>query len=195
MYRLALLLALLPAFGVSALAQTFHDYECGTDVSVSGSRPITFVKDVVARADLMVRAGIGRAESHLSTDAREIYTTYELVTPRVLFASRSVTQRFGLDSAELLVVAQMGGTILRDGRADCPLSMSYSDSTTLKPGMDAVLLLYERNGLLYVMFDGVFEVRGSAVVLPKASLSDGEQFKGMPVDRFIAHLLTLKDGP
>jgi hypothetical protein len=91
-------------------------------------------------------------------------------------------------------MAQVGGTILRDGRADCPLSMWYSDTTTLTRGMDAVLLLYERNGLFYDGLDGVFEVRDSAIVLPKARLSDGEQFKGMPVDRFIAHVLSLRDG-
>ena len=192
MYRcLGLLLALLPAFGLSAMAQTLRDYQCGTTVTVSSTRPITFMKDVVAQADLIVRAGIGRGTSHLSNDAREIFTTYELVTPRVLFTSRSVPPRFGLDSAGLLVMAQRGGTIFRDGRTDCPLSMSDSETTTLTPGMDAVLLLTMWDGQFYG-FDGVFEVRDSGIVLPKAAPNDGEQFKGMPVDRFIAHVLALK---
>ena len=195
MYRcVGLLLALLPAFGLSVMAQTFRDYECGTTVTVSSSRPITFMKDVVAGADLIVRAGIGRATSHLSKDARKIFTTYELVTPNVLFTSPSVPPGFGLDSAGLLVMAQVGGTIFRDGRTDCPLSMSESRSTTLTPGMNAVLFLTMWDGQFYVWLDGVFEVRDSAIVLPKAGPSDGEQFKGMPVDRFIARVLTIKDG-
>jgi hypothetical protein len=190
---LGLLLALLPAFGLSAMPQTFRDYECETTLTVSGSRPITFMKDVVARADLIVRAGIGRSTSYLSEDAREIFTTYELVTPRVLFTSPSVPPRFGLDSAGSLLMAQQGGTIFRDGRTDCPLSMSVSESTTLQRGMDVVLLLSMWKGQFYG-FDGVFEVRDSKIVLPKAEPSDGEQFKGMPVDRFIARVLTIKNG-
>lgn len=204
MYRcLGLLLALVPAFGLSAAGQ-FRDYQCGTTVTVGSERPITFLKDVVARADLIVRAGIGRGTSHLSKDAREIYTTYELVTPRVLFASPAVTQRFGVDSAEMRVMAQRGGTIFRDGRMDCPLSMSDPETTTLTPGMDAVLLVsmsvgkanmvgMAADGQFYGPIDGVFEVRDSAIVLPKAAPNDGEQFKGMPVDRFIAYVLALKE--
>ena len=194
MYRyLSLLLALLPAFGLSAMAQTFRDYQCGTTMYMSTRRTIPFMKDVVARADLIVRAGIGRGTSHLSDDARKIFTTYELVAPRVLFTSRSVPPRFGLDSAGSLVMAQLGGTIFRDGRTDCPVSMSVSESATLTPGMDVVLLLLMWDGQFYG-FDGVFEVRDSAIVLTNAGPSDGEQFKRMPVDRFIARVLTIKDG-
>jgi hypothetical protein len=75
MYRFALLLALLPAFGMSALAPTFRDLPCGTTVTVTSSRPSTFVKDVVARADLIVRAGIGAAATFPRTRAKSIRRT------------------------------------------------------------------------------------------------------------------------
>jgi hypothetical protein len=77
---------------------------------------------------------------------------------------------------------QRGGTIFRDGRTDCPLSMSDPETTSLTAGMDAVLLLMLRNGQFLDPLDGVFEVRDSAIILPKAELNDGEQFKGMPVE-------------
>jgi hypothetical protein len=50
-----------------------------------------------------------------------------------------------------------------------------------------------RNGQFLDPLDGVFEVRDSAIILPKAELNDGEQFKGMPVDRFISYVLVVKE--
>ena len=193
MYRcLGLLIALVPALGLSGAPQTFRDYQCGTTVSVGSERPSTLLKDVAARADLIVRARIGRGTSHLAKNPSEIHTTYELVNPQVLFASPSATRRVS-DHPESLVLAQRGGTIFRDGKADCPLSMVYEETTALTPGMDAVLLLVLLDDEFLDPLFGVFEVRDSAIVLPKAELNDGEQFKGLAVDRFIGYVLSVKE--
>ena len=138
MYRLALMLALLPAVGVSAQTQTLLDYECETTVTVTGTSPVTFLKDIVARADLIVRAGMGRGTSHLSDDVRTIYTTYALLSPRVLFGSGSSAQRVAPSSTGLLTIEQFGGTILKDGRQDCRLRMEDSGATILTLGMDVL---------------------------------------------------------
>lgn len=187
----ALLLILLPASGVSAQTRTFLDHACGTSVSVSSTSPMRFLKNVVAGAELVVRARIGRATSHLTSDGQGILTTYELVTPRVLFASQSVV----LDASKPLTIERPGGTIFKDGDPGCPLSQFNSDLPVLTPGLDAVLLLEEMNGLLLARHpSGVLEIRDSAMVIPREGISDGAQFRGMPVDRFIAHVLALKDG-
>jgi hypothetical protein len=190
--RVPFLLSLFLALASSAQAQSLREVECGTTVTVSGETPITSLKNIVDRTDLVVHATIGSGASHLSADATKIYTTFELISPRILF----VTSRLSRDvsgAGQRLVIAQLGGEIYRDGDPDCRLSMGYSHQARLTPGTEAILLATEQSGLFYA-FAGVFEVRRSAIdppILPH--FQDAAQFKDMPVDRFIEHVLRLKN--
>jgi hypothetical protein len=187
----AVVLSLMFAQAPSGQEPTFHDFPCGTSKTVSAMRPITFLRSTVGLADLIVRATLGEGTSQLSADARNIYTTFELMSPRILFVSPRVPSG-AIKPGEPLVMAQRGGRFFRDGQPGCVLSEYHSENTPLRVGMEAILLLTARDGLFYE-YESVFEVQGASIVLPREPhFKDAGEFTGMTPDQFIEHVLRLK---
>jgi hypothetical protein len=59
-------------------------------ISSHSDGPTLTFGHILAETDFVVRARVGTAVPYLTKDGRDIYTTYNLVSPQVLYASKIV---------------------------------------------------------------------------------------------------------
>lgn len=157
-------------------------------VAMNKTEPVPF-SAVVDRASLIVRATVGRGVGHLTADQRDVYTTYELVNPKVLFGSFAQTAARPGAVVQPLSVAMHGGTV-SIGRFTA--SVRYDGAPVLNQGMEVVLLLRREGELYWPTADaGLFSVIDSKIV-PLSKRSGDRRFAGRDVNDVTSELVTLK---
>jgi hypothetical protein len=195
--RTSIVIAIVVALGLSAAAQQqtlreqVNTLRRDVSITVTGSH-LKFDFDRVLRGtDIVVRAIVGRAETYLSEDGTDIYTTHELINPDVQFAVKAPTTALpsNLRAPLAFALTQRGGAISIDGFI---ASVKDADTVPLTYGMDVVVFLQE-HAKRYWLSDSyaVFQVQDGAVV-PLSRRSDGnnDSFAGMAVQTFLADVVS-----
>jgi len=159
------------------------------NVNVDGSR-VNFNR-LIKETDLIVQAEIGDSTSLLSPDGKDIYTQYQLLSPRVLYSSPvDASAQPGVPPP--LVVTQSGGEVKIDGFT---AKVLYDNTVILKPGTDVVLLLHRDNRTYRLAASvGAFEVWNSTIVPLAKSRGDHQKFDGMSVESFVQDVLARRNG-
>jgi hypothetical protein len=136
---------------------------------VPSGQPPT-VDQLLRNADVVVRAVIGPARSHLTDDQREIQTDYSVSNPVILFSATR------LASSNLLVVLQ-GGSVTINGLTFTSESEALP---ALKEGAEYLLILrhvgdaYEVSG----PYLGAFEIERGTVRVATRKQGFGREFDG-----------------
>jgi hypothetical protein len=165
----------------------------GTDVAITISvdGPPSVFEQAIGATDLVVRGQIGKATGHLTEDGRDIYTTYEILKPQVLFAAK-VQQVSRPGIAVPLTFTQRGGTVEIAGHK---ATVNYDTVAKVRAGMEVILLLHERDRKNWPAgTSGVFEVQGSKVVPLSPRPGDASQFDGVDADSFLAEVVRKRQG-
>jgi hypothetical protein len=155
------------------------------NVNVDGPTPT--LERMLRETNMVVRATVGRAEGHLTPDGRDIYTTYELTSPRIAFSStKAQMPRPGIIPPPL-TLTQRGGTVSIGGYT---ATVHYDSGATLAPGMDIIGLLREDSeGHVPAASIGILQVRESAVVPLVRASGELQAFAGMNADSFVNEMV------
>ena len=164
----------------------------GTDIAVTvnvDGPPVT-LEHMLKATDLVIRGTIGTITGHLSDDGREIYRTYELMGPRVLFAAE-VPQLAVPGMPTALTFRQPGGTVTIGTHT---ATITYDILANPREGMDVVLLLSSYDGRNEpAAAIGIFEVREGLRIASSSPLpGEHHQFDGMNVDEFVDKVLAAR---
>jgi len=193
--RIEIVVACLLILGGSAEAQrpTYRERVAAArsdvSVTVTGSHPRFDFDRILRGTDVVVRAIVGQAQTYLSKDGADIFTTHELLNPEVLFSVRPLPRvpPNEILAPMALALTQHGGTVPIEGfRA----TLLDSDTVALAFGMDVVLLLHEHDRKYWLSENyAVFQVLDAAIV-PLGRVPDAPiQFSGMRADDFIGAIL------
>jgi hypothetical protein len=184
-----MVLSLLPV-GMALLAQqpTLRQLiaETHADLGVTKNAelpPIRFAT-VLNETDLIVRGKLGNGVGRLSPDELDVFTTYPIVNPEILFPSTPDPYRTPGMAPVSLSVSVKGGTAIVDGyRA----SVHHDDTPDLVPGLDMILLLQTVKDQHWIAGHGAgaFIVRESKVLPAMPRRGEHHQFVDRDVQDFL----------
>jgi hypothetical protein len=182
--------------GINATAQQMTlreriaDEHSDISVAINVDGPQVSLQRMVEQTDSIVRAVVGSIESHLSDNGQDIFTTYELVNPQILFeAKATTTARSGIRPAAI-TLSQPGGTVNIDGFT---ATVRYDDVPVLATGMEVVAFLHDSDTRhVAAARRGLFEVRQSTIVPLVSRTDDHQKFAGVRVDDFLAQAIALR---
>jgi hypothetical protein len=160
----------------------------GTDIAmtINVDGPQSVFERTIGAADLVVRGQIGKATGHLTEDGRDIYTTYEILNPQVFFAAK-VQQLPRPGIAVPLTFTQRGGTVEIAGHK---VTVTYDNVAKVRAGMEAILLLHERDGKNWPAgTGGIFEVQASKVVSISPRPGEHRRFDGVDANTFLSEVV------
>src|SRR5688572_19187664 len=86
-----LILASRPIAQNPTLRELIAAQQTDVQLTVFTDSPAVMFANILRDTDLVVRATIGRAGSHLSKDDRDINTTYELLNPQIFYSATVAT--------------------------------------------------------------------------------------------------------
>jgi hypothetical protein len=194
--RIQIVVACVLMIGVSAEAQrpTFRELvatsRSDVSVTVTGNHPRFDFDRILRGTDVVVRAIVGQAQTYLSDDGADIFTTYELINPDVLFSVKPLPRvpPGEILAPNALALTQRGGAVPIEGFT---ATMLDSDMVPLTFGLDVVLLLREHDKKYWLSENySVFQVR-DATIVPLGRVPDPPtQFAGMKSDAFVREVLT-----
>jgi hypothetical protein len=179
------------AFGQSpTLAQRVATQQSDVSLNVNVDGPMPTVTGILTETDVLVRGIIGKVTGHLSSDGRDVFTTYELLSPKVVFSSRSPRIE-GAAGAETLTLVQHGGTVRING---WNASVLYDDMATLSPDMEVVAFLRDAGGQYRASGGGaaIFQVRNNVIVPLVRRSGEHKAFAGADVDTFMSDMVGRK---
>jgi hypothetical protein len=191
-------LLVVAALAVTAQAQvpTLRERVARERADISSTRNVEFparsIAHVLKQTDLVVRGILGPPVAHLSADGHDIFTTYDLNAPQVLFSAKvAEVSRPGL-SVTAIRLRQPGGRLQIDGFT---ATVRYDNAPSLSVGMDVVLLLRDDRGVYEAAGGaGIFQVRDDTIVPLGNHPADHRRFSGMRSDAFISEIVALRGG-
>jgi len=200
MMRWSLVTIVLAMVGVSAQAQgkliqpTLREQvqalqdNLFTEVS-SDSGPVR-MDQVINRTDVIVRATLGQPKSMLSADERDIYTSFDVVNPKILAGSISTNAARPGGVVVPLTIAVPGGTV---AFGKFTATIRHNGMPQLSPGMDLLVLLHREGDKYWPASDAaIFSVVKSRIVPLQRRSGDHQGFAGRDVDSVSTELVALK---
>jgi hypothetical protein len=159
-----------------------------TEIS-SDSGPVK-MDQIIARTDVLVRVTLGPSRSMLSADERDIYTTFEVVNPKILAGSISKTAPRPGEVVVPLTISVPGGTV-PIGRFTA--TVRHNEMPALSPGMDLLVLLHREGDKYWPASDAaIFSVVDSKIVPLKRHAGEHQRFAGRDVESVSNELVGLK---
>jgi hypothetical protein len=178
---------------VAAQIATIPDQLARAGRSLSGtstipSGPIASLDSVLRSTDVIVRGIVGRPQSYLAKNQREIQTDYPLSRPVVLY--RTASDGAAAPETEDIRVTLSGGTVRING-----LAFTWTPSVLpgLEPGSEGLFLL-RRVGTKYMVAGGhygAFRIV-DAQLLPLTRKKGGfaYEFRHVPAEDAVTQILT-----
>jgi hypothetical protein len=168
------------------LRQQVVECQCSVNVNLIAGHPLTPFSALLDATELIVRARVGPAVSRLTGDEMDIYTTYDLLQPQILFRLKPPPD-LANDSSSEIKVELHGGLVQLVGFT---AGVGDHDYPPLRLG-DEVILCLRTEGDHYrlAMFGGAFGVANNRIQLIGEGPNGRELFAGRDAQAFAAELV------
>lgn len=154
-----------------------------TSTEHSGRSPS--VAEILMSADLVVRGIVGEPRSYLSSDKRDVYTDYALLSPAILYQR---TQRTSEKPGPLgITITQLGGKVLV---GNVEFTQTELGLPPLMPGTEGIFILEERGGRYHIArtFYGAFGIVANKVKPLTSKRDFAPEYREAPVATVLADL-------
>ena len=157
----------------------------------SDSQPVT-LNDILDQTDVIARGVVGASTSKLTPDESDVFTTFELAGPKVAFqANPPQLIRPGVVPRPVSVTVK-GGTVTIGSHT---VTVNYPDLPTLKPGMEIIALLSDRDSkYVPAAGQGLVAVRNGRVELLSHARPALQNFGGAVADEVLNQIATIRNG-
>ena len=160
MMRLFIPLWLALCLTVTVHTQSLRDRakrEGGRAVNdISFTLPITTIPELLSQSDLVMRACIVEARSHLAPDESHVVTDYVAAPILMIKQKRPLATSRPGETTEI-VVRLAGGRLVENGLEMITTVNLYSESESFKVGEEVVVFLdYDTDARVYILTGGPF---------------------------------------
>jgi len=159
----------------------------GIDSATMGCGPSVPLDDIVRKADVIVYGTVIGVEARLSGDQRQVLTDYHIHTFTMLRMNSSMKQ----EPQQTPVFTARGGSVVVDGLNISQSVQHNSRRVALNVGDEVIVMGTVEKQMLMLSPVGVFNVSDGGVKANGTVKGLTNEGPGVPLDQFMARVLTL----